>query len=501
MKNPSKRQIRFIVALLCALAAVRVFIFSAAFPFFNNVDEQAHVDLVVKYAQGNLPREIEHFSSDAARYFAIDRSPEYFVPPKQYGGQYPPPNWLLPLEDQQRVASEEIPFWESRANHESGEPPAYYATAGTWFNLGHAFGLRDIGLLYWVRFLNVAVAAALVWIGYRTANVVFENSTFPAIATPMLLAIWPQTSFYSIQGDSLSPIVFGIGFLALTKLIDSQRPSILIGIGLGLAGAITCLIKTANFPLLFILAAAVVFKAIQLVRRGEISRGSLLFAAFAMSAALPLVPWFAWNEHHFGDLTATKSKIELLGWTPKGFADWWSHPIFTLTGAKDFWAELIASFWRGEFIWHGQRMATWSSDAFYWTISTLALGITVVSLTIRRKAEPKRTVLWFALLSFVSLVGFLVLLSIRFDFGDCPYPSREHPFFTSGRLLNAAAVPFFLLLVYAIEQVGGWLKRNWIEWAIVSVIALLTLGWQSSINGAALSSRYNFFHPHSAEPH
>ena len=36
---------RKLILLLCAIGALRVFIFSAAFPFFNNVDEQAHVDL------------------------------------------------------------------------------------------------------------------------------------------------------------------------------------------------------------------------------------------------------------------------------------------------------------------------------------------------------------------------------------------------------------------------------------------------------------------------
>ena len=33
---------RIFVVVLCMLAAARVFIYSAAFPFFNNVDEQMH---------------------------------------------------------------------------------------------------------------------------------------------------------------------------------------------------------------------------------------------------------------------------------------------------------------------------------------------------------------------------------------------------------------------------------------------------------------------------
>jgi hypothetical protein len=47
---------RKVVLLLALLAAVHVFIFSAAFPFFNNVDEQIHFDLTVKYSQTHVPR-------------------------------------------------------------------------------------------------------------------------------------------------------------------------------------------------------------------------------------------------------------------------------------------------------------------------------------------------------------------------------------------------------------------------------------------------------------
>lgn len=484
----------WIVAGLSALAAIRVFLFATAFPFFNNVDEQAHLDLVVKYAQGNPPRALEPFSPEAASYFALYRTPEYFVGPEQYGGKYPLPNWQLSPEERQQGLSNEASSWESRINHESGEPPLYYALAGAWFDLGRALGVTALMSLYWVRLLNIGFAVALVWLGYKAAQIVFAGRQFPAVATATLLAIWPQSSFYSVQGDSLTPVTFGFAFIAVAKLLESERPNILLAAWAGLAIAATCLIKTANLPLLFVAGVAVIFKMIRVAHGRELYRGLLIFGAFVISVALPIGIWFAWNEQHFGDLTATKSKIELLGWTPKAFTDWWSHPIFTPTGALDFWGELMASFWRGEFIWHGQRMATWSSDAFYWGASTLALAVALVTLVLRRRTEPNRTVLWFAVFSFASLVGFLVLLSIRFDFGECPYPSREHPYFTSGRLLNAAAVPFFLLFAYAIDQIANWLKQTWVRWALLVAIALLTLSWQLSINAPVLSSRYNLFH-------
>ena len=51
---PSRRETA-LVAALAGFAALRVACFAAAFPFFANVDEQKHVDMVLKYADGYLP--------------------------------------------------------------------------------------------------------------------------------------------------------------------------------------------------------------------------------------------------------------------------------------------------------------------------------------------------------------------------------------------------------------------------------------------------------------
>jgi hypothetical protein len=110
------------------------------------------------------------------------------------------------------------------------------------------------------------------------------------------------------------------------------------------------------------------------------------------------------------------------------------------------------------------------------------------------KNNEQRFILWVALLSFLSIVAFLVVLSISFDFGQCPYPSREHPYFTSGRLLDAAAIPFFLLFIYAIDRFSGWAKQQWLRWTLLGVTVLVAVISQLQVNAPAFSSRYNFFH-------
>ena len=75
---------RMLILLFCAIVAVRVFTLSAAFPFFNNVDEQAHVDLVMKYARGDVPRDLGHFSFESSYYFSLYGTPEFFMAPQQF---------------------------------------------------------------------------------------------------------------------------------------------------------------------------------------------------------------------------------------------------------------------------------------------------------------------------------------------------------------------------------------------------------------------------------
>jgi hypothetical protein len=480
------------IALICCLvAALRVFVFSAAFPFFNNVDEQAHVDLVLKYARAHPPRSLENFGAESGHYFVECATPEYFTPPQTYGGTYPPPNWTRPPSDREQLFQRDGATWQSMANHESGEPPLYYAIAGAWLNLGRALRFEGAALLYWVRFLNVFFAAALVWIGYRIAAALFEDRQFTVVATAALLAVWPQSVLYSIESDALSPLCFAVTLLAFVRLWQAQPPRIAIGAIVGLALAATCLTKTANLPLVFVMSLAMLW----FLARNRMSRPALLaFAAFTICVAIPLSAWFAWNLHTFGDLIATRAKIDMLGWTRKPIALWWPHPIFSLAGVKEFFSELFATFWRGEFIWHGERLASAALDAFFAICSASLLLITIATLFTRHSTNIQRSFLWICALSFAALVAFLIFLSIAFDFGDCPYPSRAHPFFTSGRLLSAAAVPFFLLCAHALDWLGRITKRAWLSSFLLVAIVAIALVSQVLVNAPAFASRYNFFH-------
>ena len=66
-----------LIFLLCFAAALRVFIFSAAFPFFSNVDEYLHFDLITQYSRGHVPRSFDRLKEEALDWIVPYASPEF----------------------------------------------------------------------------------------------------------------------------------------------------------------------------------------------------------------------------------------------------------------------------------------------------------------------------------------------------------------------------------------------------------------------------------------
>src|SRR6516164_8105091 len=114
---------RKIIWLLCIVAAVHVFVYSAAFPFFNNVDEPTHLDLVLEYSHAHIPRGMENTSKEASVYLALYCSSAYFGPT---AGPIPPPPWTQPVEKMHQDLLFNSAGWQTQKNYEDGEPPLYY---------------------------------------------------------------------------------------------------------------------------------------------------------------------------------------------------------------------------------------------------------------------------------------------------------------------------------------------------------------------------------------
>jgi hypothetical protein len=184
----------------------------------------------------------------------------------------------------------------------------------------------------------------------------------------------------------------------------------------------------------------------------------------------------------------------VLGWTRKSPAEWWHHPIFTPQGVWIFWRDLVASFWRGEVKWNGQTLRWPIADGFYAISSLVMLPAAVVGLQKNSDLTTfQRQAIGVAALSFIVSVGFMGLLSIQFDFGDCINPSRAHPYFTSGRLLSGALIPFALAYVYGMTNL---LRRTSPRVSLIVLGLMLTFVTTSEIiiNRVVFASEHNWFH-------
>lgn len=487
---------RKIVLLLGLIAAAHVFIFSATFPFFNVVDEQVHFDLAVRYSQADIPRSLDPPCAEALPFIAIFGTVEYLWPPStQPGGRIAPPPWTLPITVIRENLLAKKALWKEKVkNHEASQPPLYYSLAGGWWRLGKILGFDGGQLLYWLRFLNIPFIIALLWLGWLAARQIFPENYFIRLAVPALIAFMPQTTFYAINNDILSPLAFGAVFVLLLKCWTAETLSPRLAAATGLALAAAFLTKISNLPLLAVAGTFLALKIFRLAQTGSLRASVASLAILAVCAGLPMAAWMAWCKITFGDFTGSVLKIQFLGWTNKPFAEWFHHPIFTPGGLWTFVSDNLSSFWQGEILWQRQPLAVPGVILFYvWlTLAVLAVAATRLQKP-ASNAAPAQAALWFSFACLTAAFAFFALLSVKYDFQDCFYPSRVHPFFTSGRLMLGLLIPFLLLFAAGLDQA---MKRFTVtaKFTVLAALLLFMLASEITTDWKIFPNEYNWFH-------
>ncbi|MDD5063192.1 MAG: DUF2142 domain-containing protein [Phycisphaerae bacterium] len=494
--NPPASHEYAIVFVLCIIAAVRIFIFNAAFPLFNNVDEDAHFDLVYKYSNGQIPRAaVENFSRESAELILLYGTTEYVSKPEQI--LVPIPLWAYPnLQEilKSQNFADAVAVWQNYENHETASFPVYYMVAGIWCSAGRILGISGGQLIYWIRFLNVPLFTLLVWFSYRLGRTFYPDGSLLRIGLPLFVAFFPQDAFYSINSDAISSLLFAISFFLLLQIYFESK-SVHYHLLTGLAAAATLLVKLSNIAMLVLLCVIVVLKVRKLFSEKKIREYLPRLCILLAAVVVPVGIWLLRNYLVFGDITGTKEKIEFFGWVVKPLGKLSDHPIFTYKGLCFFLAESTKTFWRGEFVWHIERMAWWGADLFYVVSSAVLVTICGFGVILNRNKTNGRYrfVLVMSFLVVGTSVAFLAFLSILYDFNDCPYPSRELPYFVSGRLIAGALLPFLLIYIEGLEYTFRRLGR----YAVLLAIAVLAVGITLSelwLTAEIFSNPFNWFY-------
>ncbi len=234
------------------------FVFTAAFPFFNNVDEQYHFDLVCRYSHGDVPRGLEPCSAEAA---SVDR------PLRQPGIR--PATSGFPAEKMRsagvglvrrrcgprlfRQRKERV----AAARESRGRAAAVLLRGGRpLVRPGKTGRLRGRKLLYWTRFFNVPLYMLLVWLSYRLAKELVPASRFVYLGVPCVLVFLPQDIFYGLNNDVLSAPLVTLSLYLLVRLYRTEAPRPGLALGAGLAAAAAVLTKFTNAPILAIVGSS-----------------------------------------------------------------------------------------------------------------------------------------------------------------------------------------------------------------------------------------------------
>jgi hypothetical protein len=478
-----------VVLALAIAAALRVLCFGLAFPFFSNVDEYRHLDVVVKYSHGiwSTPGP-DRYEDETMVLVGKFGSPEYLRDPlAPQRDTVPPPAWRQPDEVVERRIESMRRYLGSRHSLEADQPPVYYATAGAWMALGRAVGLEGLGLLYWVRGLGVVVAFALVVVAWGFLRDLYPESLFVRVGTPLLLASIPQDALYYITGDVFSPLLGGLGLLLVLRLAFRSDAGFAPHAA---AGAVLAAAFLDKYPNAAVLVAAAVPTAAALRRDGvgAAGRWAVTWGVVLAPAAL----WLGRNLAEVGDLTGTAFKVEHLGWGRKSAAELLDHPIFTPGGAWTFVSDMIPRFWRGELVWYQEELG-WAAADWVYTISSLVFVI-VAALAIRsrQRGAERRLAEGTAAVAVVAGVAVLAGLSLLFVFGEHTSPSAAYPYFVQGRLVSGVLLPFAWLYVRGIEVATARIPGA--AWAVLGAVAALAWISEIALTLPVFGSAYNAYH-------
>ncbi len=490
------------LALVIAVAAaLRVAVFATGFPFYSNVDEHRHIDTVLKYSRGYLPRPGgDAYEPQMPTLLGMYGSPEYHMRGDEQAIVGPPP-WRGSPEDTVRMIEYNERFLAGRPNLEASSPPVYYALAGGWMAAARGFGLQGGQLLYWVRCLNALLYFVLVLTSYAFCRAMYPNDSFARLGVPTLLAVFPQDALYYITPDALSPLLGAAGLFAVVRIVDparQRRVGLACGAVAGLICALAFLTKYTNVVLLAVLGLATILAWV----RGSKSTERVRLAWIWCWVLVPIAIWLGRNEVLFGEWLATGVKLDRLGWGTQPVSAYVQHPILTLQGMWIFVSELIPTFWRGELAWHRIAMSSPAADAFYIgsSIAYLSLAGWGCAAGVRRLGREPRTETTADAMSFAMLglaAGVLAVLSMRFVFGETTNPTADNPYLSQGRLVSCALFAFVLVYVRGIGFGASGLParlRGPMAWVLLAVTVAVVVVSEFQLTRAVFASEYNWFH-------
>jgi len=88
---------------------------------------------------------------------------------------------------------------------------------------------------------------------------------------------------------------------------------------------------------------------------------------------------------------------------------------------------------------------------------------------------------------------FMAAISLPYDFHDCVNPTREHPFFVSGRIIIGILLPFAIIYLSGLEILFRPIRRYIHPFVALMIFAVFVTISEFVIRRDIFHSNFNFF--------
>ncbi len=376
--------VRRAVMAVMAVTLLLGLLFAIVTPLWQTPDEPTHTAYVEVVAyQHRLPSHEEQITPNI--YASLDKS--YF--------------WPQLARSIQREGGKVMTL--SAAAH----PPLYYIICAPVFWFFTPFGL--IGQVFALRVFGIFMALGVVWLTYKTAEMLFPKDTFIQVLAPAIVGLQPMFLFTTagVNNDSLTNLVFAaVIYMLVTFLIkgfDIRRAvvlGLLLGAGLATKGSFVVMIPIALFVLVF--QAVVSRKLLEGLKNLGATVGGAIGSAF----------WLVfWNYQVVGNVVINAAGGNAPGWSKD--APGWASLLSGKFMYEFFFNKIGQQFW-GTFGWLAIVMSRRLYLAIYGLCFLAAAGVAVWLARTVMKRELK----WPLALSLLMLLGTILVMVVavmRFD--------------------------------------------------------------------------------------
>ena len=305
---------RVLILLLCIAAALRVFIFSAAFPFFSNIDEDLHFDLITQYSHAQVPRGFDRLKEETLNWIVPYASPEFLFPPEQFpDGKFPAPLWKQPWSKVEPEIAATRAAWSSEINFESSQPPLYYAFAGAVVVDWEADWIGRHSIVVLDSVPECRAHGDVVWLAYIAARTIAPERIDVRIGVPLLAGFYSAECVLRNEQRCAVAAVFR-RVVPLRFAMVANGPAELFARNVtGRRDCVHVSDQTVEFAADRQSRSQSSLPGLSQLFDEAPRAGLIALTALDLCAAVPICSWMVWLKLQFGDLTGSTAKIAFLG--------------------------------------------------------------------------------------------------------------------------------------------------------------------------------------------